>query len=270
MRKEAGMATHSEAAVPPSLDDSVILAGGDDLLQMVKLEGCHDDRERFLLVVGNRQACNGKAAFGARHCTVKAICFAAVGSGGQNIMTGRVTNSMQQFSLHLCSRDRERDFCILGLDRFVEADEGLKIGLVLRLAWDVKITLDGDGGFSLRQLEKHLLFKPVSVQSLWTVYQTLHMVTERMCPTVGVEQQGEGKAWPSYEVTAPQTCINEWHLMADLLVKRSPSPDSLRKSLKGDAASAEETIKVTLSHENSLACQGSHVVPLNSRLGCGR
>ena len=195
MRREAG-SVGCEAAALPSLDDGdVLLAGGDDLLQMVKLEGCHDDRERFLLVVGNR--------------------------------------------------DRERDFCILGLDRFAEED-GLKIGLVLRLAWDVKITLDGDGGFSLRQLEKHLLFKPVSVQSLWTVYQTLHMVTERMCPAVGGEQQQREGEWPSYEVTAPQTCINEWHLMADLLVKRSPSPDSLRKSLKGDAASAEETIKVSL------------------------
>ena len=196
MRREAN--TNPEAAVLPSFDDSAILAGGDDLVQMVKLEGCHDDRERFLLVVGNR--------------------------------------------------DRERDFCILGLDRFTEDDDdegdpgGLKIGLVLRLAWDVKITLDGDGGFSLRQLEKHLLFKPVSVQSLWTVYQTLHMVTERMCPTVGEQEE----AWPTYEVTAPQTCINEWHLMADLLVKRSPSPDSLRKSLRGDTASAEETIKVRL------------------------
>ena len=201
MRREAN--TNPEAAVLPSFDDSAILAGGDDLVQMVKLEGCHDDRERFLLVVGNR--------------------------------------------------DRERDFCILGLDRFTEDDDdegdlgGLKIGLVLRLAWDVKITLDGDGGFSLRQLEKHLLFKPVSVQSLWTVYQTLHMVTERMCPTVGEQEE----AWPTYEVTAPQTCINEWHLMADLLVKRSPSPDSLRKSLRGDTASAEETIKVRLRDDLS-------------------
>ena len=194
MRKE--VSTNFEAAMPP-VDEGTLLSAGDDLVQMVKLEGCHDDRERFLLVVRNKE--------------------------------------------------RERAaFCLLGIDRFTQGEEAedAKIGLVLRLAWDVKITLDGDGGFSLRQLGKHLLFKPVSVQSLWTVYQTLHMVAETMCPTVGGEQE---EAWPAYVVTAPQTCINEWHLMADLLVKRSPSPDSLRKSLQSDVASAEETIKVRQS-----------------------
>lgn len=99
----------------------------------------------------------------------------------------------------------------------------------------------------------HLLFKPVSVQGLWTVYQTLHMIRERMTPRPKVGEDGErtdaaGPKWPhrDYAVTAPQSCINEWHEMDDLLVKRPTSPGEKRSLKANDGQSAEETIKARL------------------------
>lgn len=62
----------------------------------------------------------------------------------------------------------------------------VSVGLVFQLQWDAQISLDGDGGFSVRQLGQHFIFKPVSVKALWTVIQTLHMiVAERLRPRVG-------------------------------------------------------------------------------------
>lgn len=47
----------------------------------------------------------------------------------------------------------------------------MTLGLFADLLWDVQIHLDGDGGFSVRQLNNHWIFKPISVQALWTVIQ---------------------------------------------------------------------------------------------------
>ena len=49
----------------------------------------------------------------------------------------------------------------------------------------MKVTLDGDGGFTYhhhQDVHQQLIFKPVSVQALWTVIQTLHMIGERLRP----------------------------------------------------------------------------------------
>ena len=48
--------------------------------------------------------------------------------------------------------------------------------------WDPELKLDGDGGFSIRQNGHHYIFKPISVQALWTIIQTLHMLVERLIP----------------------------------------------------------------------------------------
>ena len=112
---------------------------------------------------------------------------------------------------------------------------------ILPLVWGVGISLDGDGGFSIRQLGRHLLFKPVTVQALWTVIQSLHMVAERLRPRTGGDADG-GQEWAAvYRVTSPQSCINEWHVMADLTVRRPPSPDRAMAT-----ADAEGAIKTTL------------------------
>jgi hypothetical protein len=103
----------SEAAMGPMPSSDAVLAPGDKLIQMVKLEGCMrgaDSRERFLCIV-ERNKDN--------------------------------------------EDDNEEEYCLLGLDRIIRDDEDQEeesvvlVGLVLHLLWNVHVTLDGDGGFSL-------------------------------------------------------------------------------------------------------------------------
>lgn len=171
---------------------------GDTIIQSVKLEGTHLERNRYLAVVQN--------------------------SGLDN-------------------------YCLLGLDEVQQDPGGLSVGLVAKLLWDAQISLDGDGGFSVRQLGRHLIFKPVSVQALWTVIQTLHMISERLSPSPPKslespsldEDVTAALPWPecAYLVQSPQSCINEWHFMADLLVRRPPSPD---RAAGPDGTQDSETI----------------------------
>ena len=100
------------------------------------------------------------------------------------------------------------------------------LGLVCKMIHGMKVTLDGDGGFTYHHhLDKHrqLIFKPVSVQALWTVIQTLHEIGKRLQPVNTNPEQSED--WINqYKINSPQSCVNEWHTMADVLVRRPPSP----------------------------------------------
>ena len=81
----------------------------------------------------------------------------------------------------------------------------------------MSVTLDGDGGFTYHHhQDKHrqLIFKPVSVQALWTVIQIMHKIGERLQPVNNPEEDD----WVNqYEINSPQSFINEWHTMADVL-----------------------------------------------------
>jgi hypothetical protein len=69
---------------------------------------------------------------------------------------------------------------ILGIDC---ASTFATIGLVLPVWADATVTLDGDGGFSLVSNNRLHIFKPVSVQAMWSSLQSLHRVidTARCC-----------------------------------------------------------------------------------------
>ena len=121
------------------------------------------------------------------------------------------------------------------------------IGLVVKVLWDPELKLDGDGGFSVRQKGQHYIFKPISVQALWKIIQTLHMIVERLTPQRYTYTERQYRNYPGsnndknneeiedwveeYEkrILSSQSCLNEWHEMPDLLVKRPRSsefPDS--------------------------------------------
>ena len=119
------------------------------------------------------------------------------------------------------------------------------IGLVVKILWDPEVKFDGDGGFSVRQSGQQYIFKPITVQALWTIIQTLHMLTERLTPQRHsfIEKQYRSGAKPfeqgasteledwvkEYEkrISSSQSCLNEWHEMPDLLVRRPRSPDCI-------------------------------------------
>ena len=53
-----------------------------------------------------------------------------------------------------------------------------KVGLVLPIYANSEITLDGDGGFKFVSHQTTHIFKPVSIQAMWSAYQYLHKAFE--------------------------------------------------------------------------------------------
>eukprot|EP00095_Tigriopus_kingsejongensis_P008428 snap_masked-scaffold1302_size49677-processed-gene-0.3 protein:Tk08428 transcript:snap_masked-scaffold1302_size49677-processed-gene-0.3-mRNA-1 annotation:"protein phosphatase slingshot homolog 1 isoform 2" len=165
--------------------------------------------------------------------------------GDQLIQTIRLESAYPDRTRHLCivrsPGEEAGAYCLLGVDRHIP-DGSTSIGLCLPLLWDLRISLDGDGGFSFRQHRdiQHLIFKPASVQALWTIIQTLSLVAERL--EVG---QPPG---PGYPVTSSQSCLNEWHWMADILVRRPASPRRFGPALGGGAGglSTEDEVRTKL------------------------
>lgn len=113
--------------------------------------------------------------------------------------------------------------CLLGID----CNSRTTIGLVIPVWADSRITLDGDGGFSVTSSSGHYIFKPVSVQAMWSALQSLHKACAK-AREFNYFQGGGTHQWVQYyaeRIQSDQSCLNEWHAMDDLVSKRPPTPD---------------------------------------------
>ena len=115
--------------------------------------------------------------------------------------------------------------CLLGVDC---RSEETTIGLVLPVWADTTISLDGDGGFTVSSSTGQHVFKPISVQAMWSSLQTLHKASAEA--RAGNVFQGRGSAclwtqWYTARVSSDRSCLNEWVAMDGLTSKRPPSPD---------------------------------------------
>ncbi|KAI5716101.1 hypothetical protein M8J76_000996 [Diaphorina citri] len=116
--------------------------------------------------------------------------------------------------------------CLLGID----CNQTTTVGLVLRVLADTSITLDGDGGFSVCVCGRQHIFKPVSVQAMWSALQSLHKVSS-VARDKNYFLTGSSHEWVSHyeaKIASDRSCLNEWHAMDSLESRRPPSPDSLR------------------------------------------
>ncbi|CAH2263970.1 jg16382 [Pararge aegeria aegeria] len=121
---------------------------------------------------------------------------------------------------------RGDEAALLGID----CNERTTVGLVLRVLADTSIKLDGDGGFSVCVCNQQHIFKPVSVQAMWSALQTLHRASAR-ARSLNHFAGGASHAWCAHYdrcVGSDRSCLNEWHAMDCLESRRPPSPDSLR------------------------------------------
>ncbi|CAB4063737.1 SSH [Lepeophtheirus salmonis] len=126
------------------------------------------------------------------------------------------------FCIVSCSNSSScHNYCILGIDSVKQDNEEDEEGRRRRrrrgeerpLHWTrISIHTEYRGLISYSN--------PVSVQGLWTVIQTLHMISNST-----MHQSEETNT--NYIINSPQSCINEWHAMSDLLVRRPPSPDQI-------------------------------------------
>lgn len=121
---------------------------------------------------------------------------------------------------------RSNEAALLGID----CNEHTTVGLVLRVLADTSIKLDGDGGFSVCVCNQQHIFKPVSVQAMWSALQTLHRASAQ-ARELNHFAGGTSHSWCSYyenHVDSDRSCLNEWHAMDCIESRRPPSPDSLR------------------------------------------
>ncbi|XP_075754896.1 protein phosphatase Slingshot homolog 1 isoform X3 [Pelodiscus sinensis] len=115
---------------------------------------------------------------------------------------------------------------LLGVDFSSKESKSCTIGMVLRLWSDTKIHLDGDGGFSVSTAGKMHIFKPVSVQAMWSALQILHKACE-VARRYNYFPGGMALVWATYYescICSDQSCINEWNTMQDLESTRPDSP----------------------------------------------
>ncbi|XP_060800069.1 protein phosphatase Slingshot homolog 2 isoform X3 [Neoarius graeffei] len=144
-------------------------------------------------------------------------------------------------------RQDTEESVVLGMD-FTSSDRSpCTVGLVLPLWSDTLIHLDGDGGFSVSTANRVHIFKPVSVQAMWSALQSLH----KACEVARCHNYYPGSlflTWVSYYqtcISSDQYCINEWNAMQDVQSHRSDSP-VLFTDLPTERERTERLIKTRL------------------------
>lgn len=108
---------------------------------------------------------------------------------------------------------------ILGIDCNNEAT----IGLVLPIWADTSVKLNGDGGFMVTSQGKQHIFKPVSVQAMWSALQSLNKVVKISRDNMYIPR-GLTHTWVGYynsRIKSDRACISEWFTSEELLDWRS-------------------------------------------------
>lgn len=143
-------------------------------------------------------------------------------------------------------RQDTEESVVLGMD-FSPIDSSCSVGMVLPLWSDTLIHLDGDGGFSVSTGNRIHVFKPVSVQAMWSALQSLH----KACEVARSHNYFPGSlflTWVSYyqsRVSSDQARINEWNAMQDVESHRADSP-VLFSDVPTERERTERQIKTSL------------------------
>ena len=198
--------------------NKLVQSGNNHVAQIVRLECPFPDRSRFLVVVCNETV--------KEYCLLGVDCTDVIPDLNQN------TDNNPEGDQNSSSE---------------EATE--TIGLVMSLSLDTVPRFDGDGGFKLKYAGRNFLFKPVSLQALWKIIQTLHMISDRLTPKerigfatqVSLDLISEGDAkevsnhsWVNEykgQINSPQSCVNLWERFEDIMSQRPATPYITRKSL---------------------------------------
>uniref|UniRef100_A0A8C4GZ98 Protein phosphatase Slingshot homolog 1 n=1 Tax=Dicentrarchus labrax TaxID=13489 RepID=A0A8C4GZ98_DICLA len=128
--------------------------------------------------------------------------------------------------VYTSGRQDTEENILLGIDFTSKDCKSCSIGMVLPLWSDTKIHLDGDGGFTVNTAGRTHVFKPVSVQAMWSALQVLHKVCE-VSRRYNYFPGGMALTWMGYYescIASDQSCINEWNAMKDLETTRPDSP----------------------------------------------
>ncbi|RVE68298.1 hypothetical protein OJAV_G00089550 [Oryzias javanicus] len=128
--------------------------------------------------------------------------------------------------VYTSGRQDTEENILLGIDFNNIDGKSCSVGMVLPLWSDTKIHLDGDGGFTVNTAGRTHVFKPVSVQAMWSALQVLHKACE-VSRRFNYFPGGMALTWMGYYescIASDQSCINEWNAMKDLETTRPDSP----------------------------------------------
>ncbi|KAM9743796.1 protein phosphatase Slingshot homolog 1 isoform 2-T2 [Menidia menidia] len=128
--------------------------------------------------------------------------------------------------VYTSGRQDTEENILLGIDFTSKDCKSCSVGMVLPLWSDTKIHLDGDGGFTVNTAGRTHVFKPVSVQAMWSALQVLHKACE-VSRRFNYFPGGMALTWLGYYescIASDQSCINEWNAMKDLETTRPDSP----------------------------------------------
>ncbi|XP_063753080.1 protein phosphatase Slingshot homolog 1 isoform X2 [Eleginops maclovinus] len=128
--------------------------------------------------------------------------------------------------VYTSGRQDTEENILLGIDFTSKDSKSCSIGMALPLWSDTKIHLDGDGGFTVNTASRTHVFKPVSVQAMWSALQVLHKACE-VSRRYNYFPGGMALTWMGYYescIASEQSCINEWNAMKDLETTRPDSP----------------------------------------------
>ncbi|XP_028314124.1 protein phosphatase Slingshot homolog 1 isoform X2 [Gouania willdenowi] len=128
--------------------------------------------------------------------------------------------------VYTSGRQDTEENILFGIDFNSKDCKSCSIGMVLPLWSDTKIHLDGDGGFTVNTAGRTHVFKPVSVQAMWSALQVLHKACE-VSRRYNYFPGGMALTWMGYYescIASDQSCINEWNAMKDLETTRPDSP----------------------------------------------
>ncbi|XP_038615525.1 protein phosphatase Slingshot homolog 2 isoform X2 [Tachyglossus aculeatus] len=144
-------------------------------------------------------------------------------------------------------RQDTEESIVLGMDFSSNDSSTCTMGLVLPLWSDTLIHLDGDGGFSVSTDNRVHIFKPVSVQAMWSALQSLH----KACEVARSHNYYPGSlflTWVSYyesHINSDQSSVNEWNAMQDVQSHRPDSP-ALFTDVPTERERTERLIKTKL------------------------
>lgn len=153
-----------------------------------------------------------------------------------------VSSVRVRYLIVVSTLSNKQESILLGMDFPNSDSDQCTIGLVLPIWSDTQVYLDGDGGFSVTTAEEIRIFKPVSMQTMWSVLQALHGCCERAVKAAVIP--GNGLEWAQHyhqHTESDRFCLNEWEAMNDL--------ESVRRDSHGQT-SAERTSNEGLIKEH--------------------
>nr|AAH80117.2 SSH protein [Xenopus laevis] len=114
---------------------------------------------------------------------------------------------------------------LLGVDFPHDGSLCCTIGTVLPIWSNTQVFLDGDGGFTVTSGMDIRTFKPISVQTMWSLLQMLHKACESaLSNNVISSSLYSGLIYYQSNRSSPQVCLNAWTASPDIeSARRDPA-----------------------------------------------